>query len=83
MNWRDSAACKGMGTDLFFPTSGDMKGLAAAKAVCKTCPVKMYCLTDALAEEHGEQPIGVRGGMSGRDRRNIHMQDRRYRRPAA
>ena len=51
------AACRGMGTDLFFPAPGD--DLDPAKALCARCPVREPCLDYALSS--------VEGGAAGRD----------------
>ncbi len=62
--WQDSAACIGADTAIFFPESGDPVG--PAKAICRACPVREQCLTDALnrGETHG-----VWGGLSAKERR--------------
>lgn len=64
--WQASAACAGVDPDLFFPERGE--STAAAKAVCRICPVRLVCLEHALAE--GERQ-GVWGGMSERERRRL------------
>jgi len=49
--WRDSAACRGKDTDLFFP---ELTGVGVtirvrdAKAICATCPVQDACYCYAL-----------------------------------
>jgi WhiB family redox-sensing transcriptional regulator len=63
--WMDRAACNG--TDVnFFPEVGETA--AAARALCKDCPVREECLQWAVdrGEEHG-----VFGGLSAKDRRFI------------
>lgn len=58
--WSSRAACNdGQGTlaALFF--SDELQDIAAAKAVCATCPVREPCLEGALARR---EPWGVWGG---------------------
>ncbi len=45
-DWQARAACRGMGCDLLFPTSGNALGLAAR--ICGRCPVLEECRTTAL-----------------------------------
>lgn len=69
--WMDSAACAGVGPDLFYSPDADdtAPGLSTgwdttlAKAICLNCPVWQACRIVGLAEEHG-----VWGGMTARDR---------------
>lgn len=50
MNWRDSAACRGMDTDLFFPGKGESNGphIRTVRDVCGRCPVRDDCLDEAV-----------------------------------
>jgi WhiB family redox-sensing transcriptional regulator len=45
-DWQARAACRGMGCDLLFPTSGNALGLATR--MCGRCPVLEECRTTAL-----------------------------------
>ena len=45
-NWQARAACRGMGCDLLFPTSGNALGLATR--TYRRCPVLEECRTTAL-----------------------------------
>ncbi|MFC7933218.1 WhiB family transcriptional regulator [Streptomyces cinereoruber] len=69
-NWQMSAACRGVGTEVFFHPEGE-RGQErtareeAAKAVCATCPVRARCLEHALSV--GE-PYGVWGGLTEQER---------------
>ena len=74
--WQDSAACIGADTAIFFPESGDPVG--PAKALCRACPVREQCLTDAL--ERGEVH-GVWGGLSAKERRKYRRQHGLLRKP--
>lgn len=77
MTWRDHAACKGVDTDLFYPSEHDDRDLrqharvvyTAARQICMACPVRAACLDDALAA--GEVSYGMRGGMSPTERRGL------------
>lgn len=57
--WHANAACRGMGTELFFPEKGE--DARPAKAICSTCPVAAPC--GAATGDHG-----IWGGMSPRER---------------
>jgi WhiB family transcriptional regulator, redox-sensing transcriptional regulator len=72
--WREEAACKGLDTGIFFPSSDAEAG--AAKLVCAGCPVREACLEWAIASR---QEDGVWGGMTDTERRRL----RRRRRDAA
>lgn len=63
-DWRQRAACATVDPELFFPTAVDGPVLAeqeaAAKAVCRTCPVRAECRRWALAA----LPHGIAGGLT-------------------
>jgi WhiB family redox-sensing transcriptional regulator len=70
-DWRESAACRTVDPDLFFPIGSTGPALAQieeAKAVCRRCPVREECLHRAL--DTG-QTIGVWGGTSETERRAL------------
>ncbi len=46
LDWQARAACRGMGSDLLFPTSGNALGLATW--ICSRCQVFEECRTTAL-----------------------------------
>jgi WhiB family transcriptional regulator, redox-sensing transcriptional regulator len=48
--------------------------LAAAKAVCARCPVRVECLEFALELDSGTVPQGIYGGMSGPSRARLRRQ---------
>jgi WhiB family redox-sensing transcriptional regulator len=67
--WRAQAACHDLDPDLFFPVgvTGPAVGhIAAAKAVCRGCPVRVECLEFAISTN---QEYGVWGGASEEERR--------------
>ena len=73
-SWRDAAACRSVEPDLFFPigtTGTAVDHIAAAKAVCATCPVTRECLEFALETN---QDSGVWGGTSEEERRKLRRQ---------
>jgi WhiB family transcriptional regulator, redox-sensing transcriptional regulator len=70
--WRQSAACRGVDPDIFYPVSDEEA--EEAKAVCRGCTVRETCLEYALA--HRERD-GVWGGATERERRRIIRQRRR------
>lgn len=74
--WRESAACRHVDTELFFPVS--RRGRAAAearqaRAICARCPVREPCLSYALATR---QAYGIWGGYDDEERRRLHRQRR-------
>lgn len=66
MSWRNDAACRGMGVNLFFPATTDWHAYEPAKAVCATCPVSDECVMENIHEQHG-----VFGGTSPTQRRQL------------
>ena len=65
--WRERAACVGLDIELFYPDPTDTEGIAAAVAVCQSCPVTDLCLADAL---HTRDQHGIRGGLTPNQRAN-------------
>jgi hypothetical protein len=70
--WRERAACRDVDPELFFPTAkpgtpAHDRQAAPAKKVCRRCPVREQCLTDALAR----LPHGVAGGLTEHEREQI------------
>lgn len=65
--WRLRAACRAIAPDVMFPDN-DAFLINEARKICKVCPVRLECLTEAFAvgESHG-----VRGGTTPRDRKRI------------
>lgn len=67
------AACAGMGLDVFFEPDRSAQGgdpYAAARAVCRDCPILRGCLEFALGSEQGARGtrFGVYGGLSPAER---------------
>lgn len=66
--WRTRSACREVDTAIFFPDTGDEVATAAAKAVCRTCPVREACLDFALLTRQND---GVWGGLDEDERRRV------------
>ena len=82
-NWRHLAACRHVDSDLFFPcgTAGaSAEHIAAAKDLCRVCPVIDACLTFALRTN---QEYGVWGGTTEDERRHMRKRLLKSRRKAA
>ncbi len=77
--WRALAACRYEDPELFFPigvTGPALPHIAAAKAVCRGCPVRDACLAFAVTTN---QDYGIWGGLDEEERR---VERRRWRREA-
>jgi WhiB family transcriptional regulator, redox-sensing transcriptional regulator len=77
--WRRDAACRNLGSSLFFAPDGERAAArrhreAAAKAICGSCPVRTPCTLYALATR---QQYGVWGGLTEDDRRQPIADERR------
>ena len=65
--WRESAACRGMPTVLFYSEEGKKNArMAEGRKVCATCPVVTPCLRASMGEPH--EPYGLWGGLSAPER---------------
>ena len=81
LEWRRQAACRLMPAEMFFPvgTSGvAVEDLAAAKAVCAQCEVRMACLDYAVETR---QEFGIWGGTDEEERRDLARRARQGRLP--
>lgn len=74
-DWMDRANCKGVNTDVFFPSAPQRvpakvreRAEADAKQVCRACEVRAECLEYA---RRTEQTHGIWGGLSPRERRRL------------
>jgi WhiB family redox-sensing transcriptional regulator len=65
LEWQDRAACATADPELFFPEA-DARSTREAKRVCGGCPVRVECLTSAIANR---EEYGVWGGLTERERR--------------
>jgi WhiB family redox-sensing transcriptional regulator len=67
--WREEAACSGLDTDVFFPsTEEDQIQLSVARQVCASCSVQEACLAYAV---ESRQTVGIWGGATTRERRRL------------
>lgn len=71
--WREAAACLDVDID-FFPDVGGKDIAREAKVYCRVCPVRLECLTYALATK---QPGGIWGGKTIQERNKILRKIRR------
>lgn len=72
-DWTLHANCLGLDPEIFFPGSGDTRGMIFAKSICAGCDVRAECLEYALAaDEHH----GIWGGLTGRELRRLQRQRR-------
>ena len=76
--WRSLAACRDVDTAVFFPEAETE--LAAANAICATCPVRDACLDFALITR---QDDGVWGGLDENERRRVRRRRQEAARKAA
>lgn len=68
-DWREQAACRGVDPEVFHPGRGSAASETdAALAMCAVCPVVEQCLAYAL---NTNQKLGIWGGTTGRDRRQL------------
>ena len=73
MDWQREAVCRGMDSGSFFSPDGESgkprrMREQAAKAICRSCPVRKECLDWALGKP---ETYGVWGGTTEEERRNI------------
>jgi len=83
MQWQNRSACLAEDPDLFFPigSTGDaVPQIAAAKSICRTCPVLVKCLDFAL---ESRQDYGIWGGMTEDERRSLRRSRQRRARKLA
>lgn len=66
--WWRKAACRGMDTNMFFPTNGDYSQVVQ---ICEECSVRRECLDDALRQEL--DLYGCFGGTTPKQRDQIRM----------
>lgn len=58
--WVTDAACAQADPDAFFPKSGDLETVRAAKRICASCPVAAQCLDYAIRTH---PTAGIWGGV--------------------
>lgn len=83
-DWQRRGACRGHDSTQFFHPDGErgasrLRREMAAKAVCRSCPVRAECASHALA---AREPYGVWGGFTEAERLRLlangweHLSDR-------
>lgn len=78
VSWVESALCRQVDPEIFFPTQSGDAYAHTAKRVCRHCPVVAECLEYALThEEHG-----IWGGTTQRQRNKIRNQQLTRKEPA-
>jgi WhiB family transcriptional regulator, redox-sensing transcriptional regulator len=86
LEWQDRAACSGMGYELFYGTmdggseykaasdqdisKAEAERIAAARAICRDCPVQPQCLRHAL---NYPEPFGIWGGLTSMQRTHLRI----------
>lgn len=72
--WHVKASCRGPQAEVFFPPTHVERRderrdrEAAAKAICRTCPVRRPCLDYAIAIR---EPHGIWGGLNELERKQL------------
>ena len=64
-DWYMAAACAGQETEEFFQPPSEKATKAVIKRYCQQCPVRDFCLEDAL--KYGKETEGVWGGTTVRE----------------
>ena len=64
--WSAHGSCASFDPELFFPEPG--ADTSAARAICRTCPVRRMCLDHAIETR---QKFGIWGGMTENQRRRL------------
>ena len=63
--WADHAKCASEDADALFATSSAQREM---RDICQDCPVRIYCLADAL---QSNMRYGLWGGLTERERRQL------------
>jgi WhiB family redox-sensing transcriptional regulator len=64
--WQRRAACRGKGTEWWFPTTREAD--EAARAVCEPCSVRRECFAYAMADR---ELVGIWAGTDATERRRL------------
>ena len=65
-DWHKDAVCASIDPELFYPNTRIEGSEEAAKQICRTCPVRLECLEDALSQP--EDFFGIFGGFNPSER---------------
>ena len=74
-NWKRFGACANIGNHIFYPSTGDTRTAAEAKAICRECKVRRLCLMDALIADTRGYEGGIRAGITASERRAMIRQN--------
>lgn len=66
-SWHQTAACRNLSSDIFFPNNYNDSSLEKARQICSNCPVKIQCFQDAISNN----VYGIWAGTTEYQRRNI------------
>jgi WhiB family redox-sensing transcriptional regulator len=78
IHWRDRAACKGLGTELFFPKTDDPKQeakIAKAKSICAQCLVSEECFYESCRLGCNRSGQGIWGGLTPNQRQKRRVRE--------
>lgn len=89
--WHRTAVCgrpeyRDRSDELWFAPAGDRAAIEEAKRLCHTCPVRKDCLRAEMAAEDNasrSKRHGVRGGLTGGERRALYEELQRRKKAAA
>jgi Transcription factor WhiB len=66
--WAELAACIGVDPDSWYPAGTGHSPAPQVLRICRSCPVRVDCLTHALVTESQKERHGVWGGLSAHQR---------------
>lgn len=71
--WTLDAACRESDPDLMFPPPGNNHWLQNARDICRSCPVAIECLTEAMQFERGGKTMrhGIHAGTTPHQRAEL------------
>ena len=70
--WTEEALCAQTDPEIFHPERGESS--TAAKAVCRSCPVRQACEEAVFSIPSSQDRYGILAGYSERERRKIRAQ---------
>lgn len=74
LEWIKEGACLPFSPEMFLPEPDDKDAEKLAKIVCESCVVKSECLSYAL---DNRIKVGIYGGTTPKERRNINRERQR------
>lgn len=70
--WRERVACR-PDRD-WFVAENNLPAIEELKAICSACPVRVKCLEAELAHTDTDSPVGVFGGLTPKERKELRKQ---------